>query len=52
MNYASFIAPGYAYTSYPGWLSWGLFGGGVLAGPPAGGGMTQAKKMYDAFHIY
>lgn len=33
MRYGSFVAPGWSYTSYPGWVSWGLMGGGVLAAP-------------------
>ena len=34
MQYGSFVAPGWSYTSYPGWVSWGLMGGGTLAAPP------------------
>ena len=41
MQYGSFVAPGWAFTSYPGWVSWGLMGGGTLAAPPLGGMESQ-----------
>ena len=52
MTYGSFVTPGWSYTSYAGWVSWGLMGGGILAAPPVISGMSQHKMMYDAFHIY
>jgi hypothetical protein len=36
MQYGSFVAPGWSYSSLQGWVSWGLFGGGTLPAPRLG----------------